>query len=85
MGDDVVVAVVVTRDRPATLGLSLEALSTQTRPIDHIVVVDNGADPKIAEIVEDLPIRATYLPSRRNLGGAGGFALGMLYAPSESA
>jgi rhamnopyranosyl-N-acetylglucosaminyl-diphospho-decaprenol beta-1,3/1,4-galactofuranosyltransferase len=85
MRDDVVVAVVVTKDRPATLGLSLEALSSQTRPVDHIVVVDNGADPKIAEIVDELPVATTYLPSRRNLGGAGGFALGMLYALSLGA
>ena len=26
------------------------------------------------------PIPTTYLPSRRNLGGAGGFALGILHA-----
>jgi rhamnopyranosyl-N-acetylglucosaminyl-diphospho-decaprenol beta-1,3/1,4-galactofuranosyltransferase len=45
-----------------------------------VVVVDNGADPKVAEIVERLDLPTTYLPSRRNLGGAGGFALGMLQA-----
>ncbi len=83
--DDVVVAVVVTKDRPASLALSLEALSTQSRPVDHVVVVDNGADPKVAELVDAVAIRSTYLPSRRNLGGAGGFALGMLYALSLGA
>jgi len=77
---DVVVAVVVTKDRPDTLQLSLEAICAQSRPVDHVIVVDNGADPKVAEIVEALDLPTTYLPSHRNLGGAGGFALGMLQA-----
>lgn len=78
--DDFVVAVVVTKDRPATLAISLEAIREQARPVDHLVVVDNGADPKVAEIVAEVGIPTTYLPSRRNLGGAGGFAMGMLHA-----
>lgn len=78
--DDVVIAVVVTRDRPASLALSLEAIGEQTRRVDHLVVVDNGIDPKVAELLEGFPAPTTYLPSRRNLGGAGGFALGMLQA-----
>jgi len=77
---DVVVAVVVTKDRPATLATSLQAVCRQTRLPDHVIVVDNGNDPKIAEILEGSGIPSTYLPSRRNLGGAGGFALGMLQA-----
>jgi rhamnopyranosyl-N-acetylglucosaminyl-diphospho-decaprenol beta-1,3/1,4-galactofuranosyltransferase len=78
--DDVVMAVVVTKDRPDTLAESLDAICRQTRPVDRVVVVDNGADPKVAEIVERLDLPTTYMPSRRNLGGAGGFALGMLQA-----
>ncbi|MGY1604123.1 galactofuranosyltransferase GlfT1 [Geodermatophilus sp. SYSU D00815] len=77
---DVVIAVVVTKDRPDSLERSLEALCRQTRRVDRVVVVDNAADPKVGEIVEGLDLPATYLPSRRNLGGAGGFALGMLHA-----
>jgi len=80
LADDVVVAVIVTKDRPASLATSLEAVCGQSRPVDHVVVVDNAADPKVAEIVDALDVRATHIPSRRNLGGAGGFALGMLYA-----
>jgi rhamnopyranosyl-N-acetylglucosaminyl-diphospho-decaprenol beta-1,3/1,4-galactofuranosyltransferase len=78
--DDVVVAVVVTKDRPATLATSLQAVCRQTRRPDHVVVVDNGNDPKIGEVLDGCDIPSTYLPSRRNLGGAGGFALGMLQA-----
>lgn len=76
----VVCAVVVTHRRHDELAKSLEAVSAQTRVPDHLVVVDNDDDPRVAELVAGQPIAATYLGSRRNLGGAGGFALGMLYA-----
>ncbi|RBY77806.1 galactofuranosyl transferase [Geodermatophilus sp. TF02-6] len=75
-----VVAVVVTRHRPRLLADSLTALGAQTRPVDHLVVVDNGADQETEAVVRACGLPVTYLPSRRNLGGAGGFALGMLYA-----
>lgn len=74
-----VVAVIVTRDRPETLERSLAALAAQTSPPDQVVVVDNGADPAVADLVHAVG-GTTYLPSLRNLGGAGGFALGTLHA-----
>lgn len=74
-----VVAVVVTHDRPETLKRSLAALVSQSRRPDELVVVDNAADDAVRDIVAGTP-GTTYLPSRRNLGGAGGFALGMLHA-----
>ncbi len=77
---DTVVAVVVTRHRRDLLAKSLAVVAAQTRPPDHLVVVDNGPDDPAAETVADSPIPSTYLPSQRNLGGAGGFALGMLHA-----
>jgi len=75
-----VVAVVVTRHRRELLGKSLGVISAQTRLPDHLVVVDNGPDDPAEDVVEDCPIPSTYLPSLRNLGGAGGFALGILHA-----
>jgi rhamnopyranosyl-N-acetylglucosaminyl-diphospho-decaprenol beta-1,3/1,4-galactofuranosyltransferase len=77
---DAVVAVVVTRHRRELLADSLKMIAAQTRPVDHLVVVDNGPDEPVADIVANCGVAATYLPSRRNLGGAGGFALGMLHA-----
>ena len=44
------------------------------------IVVDNDDDERVRELVAGQPIPTTYLGSRRNLGGAGGFALGMLHA-----
>jgi rhamnopyranosyl-N-acetylglucosaminyl-diphospho-decaprenol beta-1,3/1,4-galactofuranosyltransferase len=75
-----VVAVIVTRHRPDTLPRSLRALSSQRRRPDHVVVVDNGPDAEVSDLLADAGLPWTYLPSQRNLGGAGGFALGILHA-----
>ncbi|MGH3527275.1 MAG: galactofuranosyl transferase, partial [Pseudonocardiaceae bacterium] len=68
-----VVTVVVTRHRRELLGKSLAVIAAQTRAPDHLVVVDNGPDDPAHDVVADCPIPSTYLPSLRNLGGAGGF------------
>ncbi len=75
-----VVAVVVTRHRAELLRGALDVLARQERAVDHLVVVDNGPDRPAREVVEGCGLPATYLPSWRNLGGAGGFALGILHA-----
>ncbi|GAA1296132.1 galactofuranosyltransferase GlfT1 [Pseudonocardia xinjiangensis] len=75
-----VVAVVVTRHRTDMLVDSLAALAKQTHPIAHLIVVDNGPDQPARDIVDASGLPATWLPSWSNLGGAGGFALGMLHA-----
>ncbi|NIJ14589.1 rhamnopyranosyl-N-acetylglucosaminyl-diphospho-decaprenol beta-1,3/1,4-galactofuranosyltransferase [Saccharomonospora amisosensis] len=81
LGEGSVAAVVVTRHRRELLAESLKLLAAQTRPVDHLVVVDNGPDEQpVRDVVADCPLPSTYLPSYRNLGGAGGFALGMLHA-----
>lgn len=80
LGEDAVVAVVVTRHRSELLVDSLKVISTQSRPPDHLVVVDNGPDQPARDVVEACPLPTTYLVSHRNLGGAGGFALGILHA-----
>ena len=77
---ETVVAVVVTHRRPDELTKSLDALTTQSRTLDHIIVVDNDDDERVRDLVAGQPVPTTYLGSRRNLGGAGGFALGMLHA-----
>ena len=79
-GAQSVIAVIVTRDRTELLTQSLAAVAAQSRRPDHVVVVDNGPDEAVRAVVAASGLPATYLPSRRNLGGAGGFALGMLHA-----
>ena len=75
-----VVAVVVTHRRVDALTLSLKAVTGQHRAPDHLIVVDNDDDERVRELVVAQPVPSTYVGSRRNLGGAGGFALGILQA-----
>jgi rhamnopyranosyl-N-acetylglucosaminyl-diphospho-decaprenol beta-1,3/1,4-galactofuranosyltransferase len=78
--EEQIIAVVVTHRRPDDLAKSLDALASQSRRPDHLIVVDNDHDERVRDLVAGQPIPTTYLGSRRNLGGAGGFALGMLHA-----
>ena len=82
---ETVCAVVVTHQRLDQLATSLKAVAGQVRAPDHLIVVDNDDDPRVRELVSGQPIPSTYLGSRRNLGGAGGFALGMLQALTTGA
>ena len=75
-----VVAVVVTHRRAELLAESLAVVTTQSRPVDHVIVVDNGDEARVRELVDSQPVATTYIGSKANLGGAGGFALGMLHA-----
>ncbi|MGV9674543.1 galactofuranosyltransferase GlfT1 [Nocardia sp. NPDC003482] len=75
-----IIAVVVTHKRRELLAESLKVLSAQTRPVDHLIVVDNANEPEVGELVAQQSVETTYLGSEHNLGGAGGFALGILHA-----
>ncbi|WP_430335793.1 galactofuranosyltransferase GlfT1 [Rhodococcus sp. ACT016] len=80
-----IVGVVVTHKRRELLAQSLKVLAGQSRPLDHLVVVDNADEAEVRDLVESADVPTTYLGSKHNLGGAGGFALGMLYALSLGA
>ncbi|WP_137725761.1 glycosyltransferase [Prescottella subtropica] len=80
-----IVGVVVTHKRRELLAASLTVLAGQSRPLDHLVVVDNADEPEVRALVESAGVPTTYLGSKHNLGGAGGFALGILYALSLGA
>ncbi|MBC2682458.1 glycosyltransferase [Corynebacterium anserum] len=79
---DSIAAVIVTHNRVELLGASVRQVANQEGArVDHIIVVDNGADPQVKTLVEQVAgDRSVYIPSKTNLGGAGGFALGFLTA-----
>lgn len=79
-----VVAVVVTYDRCRLLAQALSAIREQTRPPDAIVVVDNASTDGTAEFL-DRTGGLEVIHSRRNTGGAGGFAIGIARAVSLGA
>ncbi|MDB5747826.1 MAG: hypothetical protein JWP72_2674 [Massilia sp.] len=76
-----IAAVVVTRDRPQLLLQVLQALHAQQRRPDRVIVVDNasGAATGVA-LAGFTDMRLEVVRSDVNLGGAGGFALGMRHA-----
>jgi GT2 family glycosyltransferase len=79
-----IVAVVVTVARPRKLEALLRALDRQRPQPDATIVVENTQDCETAEVLRRHP-EVRHLASRRNLGGAGGFAYGILGALTDGA
>jgi rhamnopyranosyl-N-acetylglucosaminyl-diphospho-decaprenol beta-1,3/1,4-galactofuranosyltransferase len=76
-----VAAVVVTYNRRRLLGQCLDALCSQTRPVDAIYVIDNGStDGTEAFVNSAYAGRVVYDRQSSNLGGSGGFHVGMKLA-----
>lgn len=71
---DCVVAVVVTFEAPERLRACLEALASQGRPPDRVVVVNNGAPLAGRLSVADSVV---LIDSATNTGPAGGYHVGM--------
>jgi GT2 family glycosyltransferase len=80
-----VIAVVVTFNRLQLLREALAALSSQSRPPDAVIVVDNAsADGTAAAVRSQYPaVRLAEIGC--NTGGAGGFAYGVSLALADAA
>lgn len=77
-GDDRVCAVVVTYQRVELLVRCLEALLAQTRRAELVLVVDNASADATPQVLgEQFGDRVEHLRLRDNVGGAGGFHVGM--------
>lgn len=72
-----VAAVVVSYNRLDYLKKCLTALENQTRPLDEIIVVENGSTDGSAEYIRNSHPGVTLFETGTNLGGAGGFAWGV--------
>ena len=68
----------VTRNRPVLLAEVLRGLRSQTREPDQVFVVDNASGPQTREVLSASGVKV--IRSEVNVGGAGGFALGMASA-----
>jgi rhamnopyranosyl-N-acetylglucosaminyl-diphospho-decaprenol beta-1,3/1,4-galactofuranosyltransferase len=79
-----VAAVVVTYNRKNLLRECLQALLSQSRPPDEIMVIDNASsDGTPAVLAADFPqVRVQSLP--KNIGGAAGFARGLEWASEKN-
>jgi rhamnopyranosyl-N-acetylglucosaminyl-diphospho-decaprenol beta-1,3/1,4-galactofuranosyltransferase len=70
-------AVVVTHNRRALLAECLAALVAQDRPVEQVVVVDNASTDGTADWIAEHHPDFELVRSEENLGGAGGFVLGV--------
>ena len=74
-----VAAVVVTFNRPAMLARCLTALRAQERPIDELIIVDNGNTGPVDHLMQRMDGDGPcwrVLRMEENTGPAGGFAAG---------
>jgi rhamnopyranosyl-N-acetylglucosaminyl-diphospho-decaprenol beta-1,3/1,4-galactofuranosyltransferase len=72
-----VVAVVVTWNRRTLLAESLTAIQNQTVTPDRTIVVDNASDDGTADMLPRDFAGVEVVSTATNIGGAGGFALGL--------
>jgi len=75
-----IVAVVVSYNRSALLGEAVNAIMSQTRPVDHLVVVDNASTDDSVSVVRAIAPEAELIVLDSNTGGAGGFTVGLAAA-----
>ncbi|MCP1414628.1 glycosyltransferase [Paenarthrobacter sp. A20] len=75
----VVVAVVVTYNRHELLQTTLAGIASGTRVPDAVVVVDNASTDGTAEFLQGYqgPLTTDVVTLNTNVGGAGGFVVGM--------
>jgi GT2 family glycosyltransferase len=81
MTSGTVAVVVVTHNRADLLERMLDGLAAQSRPADAVFVIDNASTDHTRKVLDartDLPLQVTH--SEDNLGGAGGFHLGVRQA-----
>lgn len=72
-----VVAIVVTYNRMNLLKENINSLLNQTTPLD-VLVIDNGSTDGTKKMISELKSeRIIYINTGENLGGAGGFAIGI--------
>ena len=76
-GEPVVWAVVVTHNRQELLRACLDAIASQSRAPDHLLVVDNASTDGTPDMVAAEHPAADLLALPENLGSSGGFHAGM--------
>jgi rhamnopyranosyl-N-acetylglucosaminyl-diphospho-decaprenol beta-1,3/1,4-galactofuranosyltransferase len=79
---DTVCAVIVTHNRRELLRDALAAVGGQTRPPDHVLVVDNSSDDGTGEMLRREHPDVEVVRLDRNEGSAGGFHEGIARAHS---
>ncbi len=79
-----IAAVVVTYNRINWLKKNIDALLSQTRIPDEIIVVDNASTDGTYDFLKNLS-KVKFKRLEENIGGAGGFAYGLKCAIDDEA
>lgn len=77
---ETICAVVVTYNRKNLLKVCLDGLLSQSRPLDHIIIIDNASSDGTKELLLEKYLEKPifdYVRLSENTGGAGGFSEGM--------
>jgi rhamnopyranosyl-N-acetylglucosaminyl-diphospho-decaprenol beta-1,3/1,4-galactofuranosyltransferase len=80
MSDRRLFGVLVTFRRPAALAITLQRLTEQDRPLDHLIVIDNAPSPESRSAVAGATRIAgsiEHVEMEENVGFTGGVAAGM--------
>ena len=72
-----VAAIVATVNRKELLHKHITQLLAQTRPLDEIIVLDNGSDDDTAEMLQAEFSSVTVIRFEENTGNVGGIASGL--------
>ncbi|MBU7540261.1 glycosyltransferase [Levilactobacillus brevis] len=83
-----ITAVVVTYNKPELLEQCLSHILTQTTQCNEIVLVDNGGKQETANVIElkqKEGAKITWIKPQGNVGGAGGFSIGIKAAIQNGA
>jgi len=79
-----IAAVVVTYKRPELLKKCIESIFNQSKAVEKIYLVDNSNEKDAAEVIAQFSLekrnKIIYIPLKKNIGGAGGFHVGLKQA-----
>ena len=78
-----IATVTIAYNAVASLPRQMEVLLRQTRPLQEIIVVDNGSTDGTSVLLAERYPQVTVLKRREKLGAAGAWSAGLTYAASE--
>ena len=76
--------VIVTYRNTAMLGELVQEVARQSAPVDEVVIIDNGADPRIPALARGAGLSFQYVPMDTNRGNAGGYYEGIQRAAAHN-
>jgi GT2 family glycosyltransferase len=80
---ETVCSVVITFQRRDMCRITLQHLLAQERPVDEILVIDNGTTDGTAAMLDEEFPTVTHMRMERNVGPAGALNVGLAYAHSR--